>query len=387
MSLLHSLTRAVPSRLPHITYVSQRSLASRAPTKQWMCYIPDRPGVRDLKARLRTAHLSHLLPFLDRTVIASGSLANGGSENGEDSDSTGSVYVFTAEDEETVRGYIDDDLYTRHGVWDVERAQITPFDSSLPTKAREKLFGEIKDALKKREALDRILPTRRLDTRVFNSSPGVDAYQPRAPTRAAAYEAPAASEDQGYVYAPLKEVMGRHSAKKRAKEALRTKQIENAASEDPSAETPPAEAPPAEAPPAETPPAKTPPAEAPLVANDAESVSAFLLARALELLPPDQDIPSPKIPRQKFTIKKPPIRKVAGFSDKRAMDMRSSFAPDDTLETRPETKGRESSPSISIRRVTLPARSKSAAGKGPLIRKLNDNRASEDILESSEAPQ
>ncbi|KAE8167209.1 hypothetical protein BDV40DRAFT_284960 [Aspergillus tamarii] len=96
--------------------------------KEFLCIMPDKPNVLGLRKQVKGAHYEGITP-----LIATGKLVDGGAilethpiENGE-VQIKGSMVVYTAENEEEVRGIIEKDIYATSGVWDLDKMQIWPY--------------------------------------------------------------------------------------------------------------------------------------------------------------------------------------------------------------------------------------------------------------------
>ncbi|RAQ45954.1 YCII-related domain protein [Aspergillus flavus] len=90
--------------------------------------MPDKPDMLGLRKQVKGAHYEGIKP-----LIAAGKLVDGGailethSTETDDAKIKGSMVVYTAENEEEVRGIIEKDVYATSGVWDLEKVQIWPY--------------------------------------------------------------------------------------------------------------------------------------------------------------------------------------------------------------------------------------------------------------------
>lgn len=92
---------------------------------QYLILAYDAPDALDRRMQVRATHLENLQPLVD-----AGRVAIGGVMLAEDGETIrGSMLVVEAEGEDAVRALVDDDVYTKEGVW--ERVEITPFRRSI----------------------------------------------------------------------------------------------------------------------------------------------------------------------------------------------------------------------------------------------------------------
>ncbi|EXJ85954.1 hypothetical protein A1O1_06323 [Capronia coronata CBS 617.96] len=109
-------------------------MSSTAPLADWLVHIPDIPGALEKRVAARSDHLAGVKP-----KVQSGTVAFGGATlakhpgPGESLAMTGSVMLYKAESEEKVRELLEDDPYTKVGVWDVKNATIYPFFCAVRT--------------------------------------------------------------------------------------------------------------------------------------------------------------------------------------------------------------------------------------------------------------
>ncbi|KAJ6085818.1 hypothetical protein N7486_004189 [Penicillium sp. IBT 16267x] len=101
---------------------------SSAPAKKdFLCIIPDFPGAQEKRLAVRGEHLVGVKSLLaDGTVLSGGAMLNSHPAEGEAPSFKGSMVVAVAENEAAVRAILGNDVYARTGVWDMEKAQITP---------------------------------------------------------------------------------------------------------------------------------------------------------------------------------------------------------------------------------------------------------------------
>ncbi|KAJ6072903.1 hypothetical protein N7467_010988 [Penicillium canescens] len=123
-------------------------MATAGKKKEFLCIMPDRPNVLELRKKVKAGHYEGIQP-----LIAGGKLVDGGQFNeiygivhelthwlgrytgaifaehpqeGKDAQFLGSVVVYTGGNAAEVREIINNDIYAKSGVWDLEKVQIYP---------------------------------------------------------------------------------------------------------------------------------------------------------------------------------------------------------------------------------------------------------------------
>ncbi|KAJ5081968.1 hypothetical protein N7532_011011 [Penicillium argentinense] len=99
---------------------------STAPKKEFLCILPDKPGALAKRLEVRPSHLEGVKP-----LVASGRHARRPPRRRRNPSFKGSMMLAQAENEAEVRKILENDIYTRSGVWDLENAQIIPFKSAV----------------------------------------------------------------------------------------------------------------------------------------------------------------------------------------------------------------------------------------------------------------
>ncbi|KAJ5904679.1 uncharacterized protein N7473_001595 [Penicillium subrubescens] len=108
--------------------VLSRTMATAGKKKEFLCIMPDRPNVLELRRKIKGGHYEGIQP-----LITGGKLVDGGAifaehpQEGKDAQFLGSVVVYTGENVEKVRELINSDIYAKSGVWDLEKVQIYPY--------------------------------------------------------------------------------------------------------------------------------------------------------------------------------------------------------------------------------------------------------------------
>lgn len=121
--------------IPTLPLVRMSSLsASTTPPqqKEWLVLLPDHPNALSKRLSVRAQHLNGVAPGLaSGQVLLGGATLSKHPDRDEPPDMTGSVMLVTAESEEEVRRFVAEDVYTKSGVWDMERVTIWPFRTAV----------------------------------------------------------------------------------------------------------------------------------------------------------------------------------------------------------------------------------------------------------------
>ncbi|KLU89976.1 hypothetical protein MAPG_08943 [Magnaporthiopsis poae ATCC 64411] len=121
------------ARLPTARYYSNMSAA--APRKfEWLVIVPDVPGTLAKRMGVRSTHFAELKRF-----DATGGLKMGGAlldeipVNDEPSNFkiNGSTLVLDATSKEEIMEMLKADIYTKEGVWDLEKVQMWPLKCAI----------------------------------------------------------------------------------------------------------------------------------------------------------------------------------------------------------------------------------------------------------------
>ncbi|KAJ7165876.1 hypothetical protein C8R46DRAFT_291402 [Mycena filopes] len=109
---------------------------SSAPTlHKFLVYAPDKTdqGAFERRLSVRAKHFEDAAKLLAAGhVLVGGAMLTPESITGGDRKMTGSVVIYEAENIETVRGWIEADVYYTAGVWDLDRLVIAPFLAATP---------------------------------------------------------------------------------------------------------------------------------------------------------------------------------------------------------------------------------------------------------------
>ncbi|KAJ5665729.1 YCII-like protein [Penicillium maclennaniae] len=102
---------------------------SSAPTKkEFLCILPDKPGMQAKRLEVRLLTLSLVSSLLAPGI---GAMLEAHPADGETPSFKGSMLLALAESEAEVRALLEKDVYVSNGVWDMEKAQIIPFKSAV----------------------------------------------------------------------------------------------------------------------------------------------------------------------------------------------------------------------------------------------------------------
>ncbi|KAJ5474970.1 hypothetical protein N7539_008036 [Penicillium diatomitis] len=100
--------------------------------KEFLCILPDFPGAQEKRLAVRPEHLEGVKPLVSSgEIVAGGAMLESHPAEGEPLKFKGSMMLAVAESEADVRKLLENDIYTRSGVWDLANAQIIPFKSAV----------------------------------------------------------------------------------------------------------------------------------------------------------------------------------------------------------------------------------------------------------------
>ncbi|KAH8693138.1 hypothetical protein BGW36DRAFT_35059 [Talaromyces proteolyticus] len=99
---------------------------------EWLCIVPDKPGMNAKRIEVRPTHLANLGPLLEsKTIVAGAMFTEAHPTEGSTPQFKGSMVIIQAGSLEEVRGILSKDVYTQSGVWDLENTQIIPYKSAV----------------------------------------------------------------------------------------------------------------------------------------------------------------------------------------------------------------------------------------------------------------
>ncbi|KAI1402035.1 hypothetical protein F4819DRAFT_299624 [Hypoxylon fuscum] len=129
-----SIARVQPSATvrfarPHLfNKIQMASITTPPPGKhEWLVVIPDKPGTTQKRLEVRGQHFEGLKPFIESQQFKTGGAVlkdKPESDNPADWDWYGSTVVVVAESKDEVKKILENDIYTKSGVWDTEKALI-----------------------------------------------------------------------------------------------------------------------------------------------------------------------------------------------------------------------------------------------------------------------
>ncbi|GAM38847.1 hypothetical protein TCE0_034f09911 [Talaromyces pinophilus] len=100
-----------------------------APEKrEWLCIIPDKPGMLEKRLEIRPTHLANLKPLIESKQVVTGGpmFHDAHPTEGKPANFKGSMMIFRAATEAEVREILSNDVYGKGNVWDLENMQIIP---------------------------------------------------------------------------------------------------------------------------------------------------------------------------------------------------------------------------------------------------------------------
>ncbi|KAJ5556506.1 hypothetical protein N7494_000421 [Penicillium frequentans] len=112
-----------------------RTMSSAPAKHEFLCILPDFPGAQEKRLAVRPDHLAGVKPLVEAgSVVSGGAMLASHPAEGEVPSFKGSMLLAVAENEAAVRAILENDIYARSGVWDMEKAQVIPFKSAVRTQ-------------------------------------------------------------------------------------------------------------------------------------------------------------------------------------------------------------------------------------------------------------
>ncbi|KAK1768292.1 hypothetical protein QBC33DRAFT_536726 [Phialemonium atrogriseum] len=100
----------------------------------WLVQLPDKPDVLTTRLAHVGEHLSHTRPYVDAGTIVVGGMTLSSQPKTPAAGPlpvTGSAMMFRTATEEEVWKILREDPFAKAGVWDLERATITPYKCAV----------------------------------------------------------------------------------------------------------------------------------------------------------------------------------------------------------------------------------------------------------------
>ncbi|XXH03570.1 hypothetical protein Hte_009975 [Hypoxylon texense] len=94
---------------------------------EWLVVVPDKPGTTAKRLEVRAQHFAGLKPYVESQQFKTGGAVLNDAPEGDDPskwDWYGSSIVVVAETKDEVKKILENDIYTKSGVWDTEKALI-----------------------------------------------------------------------------------------------------------------------------------------------------------------------------------------------------------------------------------------------------------------------
>ena len=100
-----------------------------APLYDWFVQLPDNPEMLQVRLENRSKHLEHNKPLMDNaTIFCGGPMLSAQPTSPEDglTKIVGSIHVIKSTTEKEVWEMVRDDPYAKLGVWNLDKATVTP---------------------------------------------------------------------------------------------------------------------------------------------------------------------------------------------------------------------------------------------------------------------
>ncbi|KAI1466038.1 uncharacterized protein F4812DRAFT_461015 [Daldinia caldariorum] len=93
----------------------------------WLVVVPDKPGTREKRLEVRAQHFEGIKKYVESGQLKTGGAVLNDKPESDDPakfDWYGSTLILVAESKEEVKAILEQDVYTRSGVWDTDKALI-----------------------------------------------------------------------------------------------------------------------------------------------------------------------------------------------------------------------------------------------------------------------
>ncbi|RAL05775.1 uncharacterized protein BO80DRAFT_420977 [Aspergillus ibericus CBS 121593] len=99
---------------------------------EFLCIIPDKPGMLAKRLEVRSQHLQDVKPLVEAgSVVLGGAMLDKHPKEGESMTFQGTSLMLVVESKEAAEEIIRNDIYAKSGVWDLDKVQIIPFKSAV----------------------------------------------------------------------------------------------------------------------------------------------------------------------------------------------------------------------------------------------------------------
>ncbi|KZO91939.1 hypothetical protein CALVIDRAFT_557881 [Calocera viscosa TUFC12733] len=109
---------------PTTSFAFRRAMSS-LPSRTFLIYAPDLPDAAPRRAKVRAEHLAGNTDRMDTGIFMLG-----GALLDTEGKMVGSAIVMRAESLDEVKEYVEQDIYTKGGVWDPAKLVITEFKAA-----------------------------------------------------------------------------------------------------------------------------------------------------------------------------------------------------------------------------------------------------------------
>ncbi|CAF9927060.1 MAG: hypothetical protein GOMPHAMPRED_004304 [Gomphillus americanus] len=101
--------------------------SSTTPVREWLVIIPDHQDMLEKRLEIRNKHLQDVQPRVENDMVRLGGATLGAPlEEGQPPQMTGSAFVLRGHTEQEVREFLEKDVYTTSGVWNLAEASFIP---------------------------------------------------------------------------------------------------------------------------------------------------------------------------------------------------------------------------------------------------------------------
>ncbi|CRG85517.1 hypothetical protein PISL3812_02569 [Talaromyces islandicus] len=100
---------------------------------EFLCIVPDKPGMNARRIEVRPTHIQNLTPLIEsKALVAGGAMfVDAHPAPGETPQFRGSAVIIQATSSKEALEILSKDVYVESGVWDLDNAQIIPYKSAV----------------------------------------------------------------------------------------------------------------------------------------------------------------------------------------------------------------------------------------------------------------